>query len=361
MKKNLTLETITTIDRADMLGRVMSMPQHFREAVQRASSANVDLKPEPIRNIVIAGMGGSAIGGELVKSLTYNHLPVPLTVCRSYNLPHFVNRHTLVIVSSYSGNTEETLSACGQALQREAQVVCITSGGKIGDMAAANQLPRFSLPSGYPPRSALVHLVVPILKTLQACHCIDDPAADIDEAIALLEKLAQRYRPQNDEPENSARQLAHALTERLPLIYAAEIYEAVAWRWKEQFCENSEILSWYNAFPELNHNELVGWGLRREMDQRFQVIYLSDQRATSVEIHPRVRARMELTQSLIEKSSTAVISVASEGKSLLARFFSLIFLGDMVSVYLAVLNGVDPTPVVKIEHLKRQMAKISAA
>jgi glucose/mannose-6-phosphate isomerase len=361
MKKNLTPETITSIDRADMLGRVMSMPQHFHEAVQRAASAPVELKPEPIRNIVIAGMGGSAIGGELVKSLTYNQLPVPLTVCRSYNLPNFVNRHTLVIVSSYSGNTEETLSAFEQALQREAQIVCITSGGKIGDVAAANHLPRFSLPSGYPPRSALAHLVVPILKTLQACRFIGDPAADIHEAIALLEKLAQRYRPQNAEPDNFAKHLAHALMKRLPLIYAAEIYEALAWRWKEQFCENSEILSWHYAFPELNHNELVGWGLRREMDQRFQVIYLSDQHATPIEIHPRVHARMELTQSVIEKSSAAVISVASEGKSLLARFFSLIFLGDMASVYLAVLNGVDPTPVAKIDHLKSQMAKISEA
>jgi glucose/mannose-6-phosphate isomerase len=359
MKKNLPPEMIAKIDRANMLGRVMSMPQHFREAMQRSQDVSVDLKLDQIRNLVIVGMGGSAIGGELVKSLTYNQLPVPLTVCRSYNLPNFVNRHTLVMVSSYSGNTEETLSAFEQALQRQAQIVCVTSGGKIGDLATASHLPRFSLPSGYPPRSALVHLVVPILKTLQACRFIGDPTSDIAETIALLEKLTQRYRPESDEPDNFAKRLAHALVERLPLIYAAEIYEAVAWRWKEQFCENSEILAWHNVFPELNHNELVGWGLRREMDQRFQVIYLNDQRATPAEIHPRVRTRMELTQSLIEKNSIAIISAAGEGQSLLARFFSLIFLGDMASVYLAVLNGVDPTPVEKIDLLKSQMAKIS--
>jgi len=357
---NLTAEEINRIDLAGMLGRVMSMPQHFRDAAERVKSAPVKLQFERIRNVVIAGMGGSAIGGELAKSLTHNQLPVPLAVCRSYQLPKFVDRHTLVIVSSYSGNTEETLSTFQQAQQRGAQIVCITSGGKIGEIADANGLTRFSLPDGFPPRSALVHLIVPILKTLQACGFITDPTSSIQETIALLEKLGQRYHPNNAAQENLAKFLAQALAERLPLIYAAEIYEAVAWRWKEQFCENAEILAWHNVFPELNHNELVGWGLRREMDQKFQVIYLHDAHASSTEIHPRVFARMNLTQGLIEKSSAPVIRVAAEGESLLARFFSLIFLGDCVSVYLAVLNGVDPTPVAQIDDLKSQMAKISA-
>jgi glucose/mannose-6-phosphate isomerase len=319
------------------------------------------LKADQIRNIVIAGMGGSAIGGELAKGLTHNQLPVPLSVCRSYNLPKFVDRHTLTIISSYSGETEEPLAAFEQALQRGTQIVCITSGGKIGQSAEANRLPRFTLPAGFPPRSALIHLLVPILKTLHACRFIADPTPDINATITLLEKLRPRYQPQNDEPENTAKRLARALVERIPLVYAPEIYEAVAWRWKEQFCENSKILSWHNVFPELNHNELVGWGLRGELDEKFQVIYLSDRHAAPVEVHSRVLARMELTQNLIEKSGVPVINVTSEGQSLLTRFFSLIFLGDMASVYLAVLNGVDPTPVEKIDYLKSQMAKIAEA
>lgn len=357
---NLTAAAVKKIDRADMLGRVMSMPQHFREAAERVKSVPVKLQVERIRNIVIVGMGGSAIGGELVKSLTYNQLPVPLTVCRSYALPQFADPHTLVIASSYSGNTEETLSTFQQALQRGAQIVCVTSGGQIGALAEKNGLTKFSLPAGFPPRSALVHLLVPILKTLHACGFIADPMPDINEAIAVLEKLEQRYHPTHPAPENLAKSLALALAERLPLIYAAEIYETVAWRWKEQFCENAEILSWHNVFPELNHNELVGWGLRRALDQKFQVIYLNDAQATTAEIHPRVRARMNLTQGLIEQSSAPVINVAAVGNSLLARFFSLIFLGDLASVYLAVLGGVDPTPVAKIDYLKNAMAKVSA-
>jgi len=359
MKKNLSPENIAQIDREDMLGRVINMPQHFREALQRAKSIRVDLKLDQIRNIVIAGMGGSAIGGELVKCLTYHQLPVPLAVCRSYHLPKFVDHRTLAIISSYSGNTEETLSAFEQALQRGAQIACITSGGKIGQMAEARGLPRFSLPTGFPPRSALVHLIVPILKTLQDCSFIPNLEPDIEETVVLLEKLTQRYQPQNDQPDNDAKRLALALRKRLPLIYAAEIYEAVAWRWKEQFSENSKVLAGHNVFPELNHNELVGWGLRHEMDKKFQVIYLNDRRVASSEIHSRVFARMELTKNIIEESGAPVMSVASEGQSLLARFFSLIFLGDMASVYLAILNGVDPTPVEKIDYLKSQLTKIS--
>jgi glucose/mannose-6-phosphate isomerase len=358
--RNLTAKKITQIDRADMLGRVMEMPQHFREALRRAQSPPIELKRDHIRNIIVVGLGGSAIGGELVKCLTYNQLAAPLSVCRSYNLPRFVDRHTLAIVSSYSGNTEETLSAFEQALQRQAQIVCITSGGALGQMAQARGLPLFSLPIGFPPRSALVHLIVPVLKTLQAGSFIPNPEPDIEETAALLEKLTPHYQPQNNASNNTAKNLALALRKRLPLIYAAEIYEAVAWRWKEQFCENSKILAWHNVFPELNHNELVGWGLRRELDKKFQVIYLNDPQAAPAEIHSRVLARMKLTRGLIEKSGAPVISAASAGRSLLARFFSLIFLGDLASVYLAALNQIDPTPVEKIDYLKSRMAKISA-
>jgi glucose/mannose-6-phosphate isomerase len=277
MVKELTREEIAKIDRADMLGRVLSMPQHFLEANQHAQAVRLELKTSRIQNIVVAGMGGSAISGELARNLTYNQLPAPLAVCRSYNLPNYVDRHTLVIVSSYSGNTEETLAMFAQALQREAQIVCITSGGEVGSIAAAKGLPIFVLPPDFPPRSALAHLIVPLLKTLHACRFIPSPEADVEETVALLQQLSRRYHPESSEPQNIAKGLALALRERLPLIYAPEIYEAVAWRWKEQFCENSETLAWHNVFPELNHNELVGWGLRREMDQRFQAIYLRDQ------------------------------------------------------------------------------------
>jgi glucose/mannose-6-phosphate isomerase len=355
MTTALAPETIAKIDRSDMLGLVQSMPKHFADAYQRAQSAQLNLASDRIRNLVAIGMGGSAISGDLVRGLTYNQLPVPLYVCRSYNIPNFVNQHTLALVSSYSGNTEETLSALEQVRQRGAQIVCITSGGKLSGNADTYQLSKFSLPPNFPPRAAIVYLSVPLLRVLHACHFIANPDSDIKETISILQRLNRRYHPENAESDNLAKRLAQALIDRLPLIYAAEIYEAVAWRWKEQFCENAKVLAWHNVFPELNHNELVGWGLRQEMDKRFQVIYLCDPQATSTEIHPRVFKRMDLTRGLIEQSGVPVIEVMSEGQSLLARFFSLIFFGDMTSVYLAVLNGVDPTPVEKIDYLKARL------
>lgn len=354
----MTESNILRYDTSNMRKLLLEFPKQIEDAVRIGKSFSPTLKASGIENIVVTGLGGSAIGGDLLRSYLSEELNVPFFVNRHYFLPEFVGKNTLVIVSSYSGNTEETLSVFQQALQRGAQIVCVTSGGQIGALAEKHGLTKFSLPAGFPPRSALVHLMVPILKTLHACGFIADPAPDINETIALLEKLGPRYHPARSAPENSAKSLALALTERLPLIYAAEIYETVAWRWKEQFCENAEILSWHNVFPELNHNELVGWGRRRELDQKFQVIYLTDAQATPAEIHPRVRARMNLTQGLIEQSSAPVISIAAVGESLLARFFSLIFLGDLASVYLAVLGGVDPTPVAKIDYLKNEMAKV---
>jgi glucose/mannose-6-phosphate isomerase len=256
-----------------------------------------------------------------------------------------------VIVSSYSGDTEEALAAFQMAQARRAKIICVTSGGKLSAWAERNHLPAFALPPGFPPRSALAHLTVPLLVILHRLGLAPDPASDINETSALLEKLGAQWDAESEGPRNLAKNLAQALTQRLPIIYAAcGLFEVAAWRWKEQFCENAEILSWHNAFPELNHNELVGWGLRREIDEKLQVIYLCDHQDNR-----RVQKRMEVTRELIAQTSAPVIEVWSEGHSLLARLFSLIFLGDLASVYLAILNGVDPTPVHKIDLLKERL------
>jgi glucose/mannose-6-phosphate isomerase len=278
-----------------------------------------------------------------------------MAVCRSYDLPHWVDTDSLVVVSSYSGNTEETLSALLQAQERGAKIVCITSGGKAGELAQKNGWPVFALPAGFPPRSALAHLTVPLLVALHRLKCIADPAKEVGETSVLLQRLAQSWGPQSDPQHNLAKRIAGALTEKLPIIYAAHgLFEIAAWRWKEQFCENAEILSWHNVFPEMNHNELVGWGQRPQSAQGLQVIYLRDRQD-----HPRVQKRMEITRELIEKTSAPVIEAWSEGHSRLARLFSMIFLGDLVSVYVAILSGVDPTPVHKIDLLKKRLEEFT--
>ena len=349
--KTLSVEHIASLDKADMLGRVTAMPKHLLEALTRAQSVALALETNALNGIVIVGMGGSAMSGDVARGLTLDALSVPLQVSRSYELPGWVNERSLVIVSSYSGNTEESLAAFQMALHRGAKIICVTSGGKLNALAQQSNLPVYSLPPGFPPRSALAHLTVPLLVILHRLGFAPDPAADIHETSALLQKLETQWGAAVEGPQNLAKNIAQSLTQRLPIIYAAYgLFEVAAWRWKEQFCENAEILSWHNAFPELNHNELVGWGLRREHDAQLQVIYLRDKQD-----YTRVQKRREVTRELIAQTGAPVLEVWSEGHSLLARLFSLIYLGDLASVYLAVLNGVDPTPVKKIDLLKERL------
>lgn len=349
--KSLSIADIASLDKSDMLGRVLAMPQHFEEAWARAQRGALNIDATALNGIVIVGMGGSAMSGDVARGLTLDTLALPLQVSRSYELPGWVNERSLVIVSSYSGNTEESLAAFQMAQARRAKIICVTSGGKLNALAQQSHVPVYSLPPGFPPRAALAHLTVPLLVILHRLGLTPDPAADIKETSALLQKLEAQWGAAAEGPQNLAKNIAHALTQRLPIIYAAcGLFEVAAWRWKEQFCENAEILSWHNAFPELNHNELVGWGLRRELDQKLQVLYLRDRQDYS-----RVQKRMEVTRELIAQTGAPVIEVWSEGHSLLTRLFSLIFLGDLASVYLAVLNGVDPTPVKKIDLLKERL------
>ncbi len=353
---SLTPEYIAAVDKSSMLARVLAMPRHFQEALASAQQNEFKLAGFRPRGLVVAGMGGSAISGDVVRGVTLEDLPVPLHVSRSYDLPGWVDANTLVVVSSYSGHTEESFSALMQAKARGAKIVCITSGGKIGEWAQKNGWPVFSLPPGFPPRSALAHLTVPLLMVLHRLQMLADPAADIAETTTLLEKHAQAWGPQSDAQHNLAKFIAAALTERLPVIYAAHgLLEIAAWRWKEQFCENAEILSWHNVFPEMNHNELVGWGQRAPSDRGFQAIYLRDRQD-----HPRIQKRMEITRALIEETGAPVLEAWSAGQSRLARLFSLIFLGDLASVYLAALNGVDPTPVHKIDLLKQRLEQFQS-
>ena len=352
MKVNtLSPEHIAAIDKSDMLGRVLAMPRHFREAQDTAQKNSFSLPGFRPQAIVVVGMGGSAISGEVARGLSLEELSVPMVVSRSYDLPFWVGANTLVIVSSYSGNTEETLSAMMLARRRGAKIVCITSGGKIGALAQKEGLPSFVLPPDFPPRAALAHLTVPLLAILHRVQLIADPAPEIAEICALLEQRTQVWGPQSEQEPNLAKEIAAALSDRLPIVYAAQgLFEIAAWRWKEQFCENAEILSWHNVFPELNHNELVGWGKRASADRGLQVIYLRDRQD-----HPRVQRRMEISRGLIEQTAAPVIEAWSAGRSRLARLFSLIFLGDLASVYLAILSGVDPTPVRKIDMLKEKL------
>lgn len=347
---NLNREEIAAYDHSGMLERILGMSQQLQGAVEISRRVDWGAAASPPSAVCFGGMGGSAISGDLVRSYLQDRVHVPMAVSRYYSLPAFVNENTLVFLTSYSGNTEETLSAYDLAAQRQARIVCITSGGVLGERARADGCPVVAIPSGHPPRSALGYLTVPLLYGLMAAGCVtEDLESEIQATIEELGRLAEIYAPERD--DNLAKTIAHKLEGKIPLVYSSvQNFEAVGLRWKGQLSENSKVLAFANVFPELNHNEIVGWGPRRELSRLFQVIYLKDR-----EDHPQIQKRMGITREIIEQHSEPVIEVESSGASRLARIFSLIFLGDMVSLYLAVLNRVDPTPVANIDLLKSKL------
>ncbi|MFQ5751552.1 MAG: bifunctional phosphoglucose/phosphomannose isomerase [bacterium] len=344
----LNCNIIAQFDSQGMLNLILRFPQQLQDAQNISKENNIDFRAAQISNICATGMGGSAISGDIVRSYLTSILKVPFFVNRYYSLPNFVDENSLVIVSSYSGNTEETLSAYADACKRKAKIVCITSGGALAEMAQANKHPLFLIPMGYPPRAALGYLTVPFLYCLHFAGIISDPEEALLETITLLNSLSKDYHP--DIGQNLPKQIAYQLKGKIPLIYASVYgFEAVAWRWKGQLSENSEVLAYCNFFSELNHNEIMGWGPLQELNHNFQIIYLNDR-----DYPVKIRKRMTVTKDIIEKQTAPIIEVESTGSSLLSRIFSLIFLGDMVSLYLAVLNQVDPSPVQNIDYLKHE-------
>jgi glucose/mannose-6-phosphate isomerase len=331
---------------------------NFPEQLEEAAKIGASLKPDTeyyndIAHIIVVGMGGSAIGGDLVRSYIADKVPVPFYICRHYTLPEFVNEHSLVIVSSYSGNTEETLSAFKEAIDRKAKIACITSGGKVAELARENNYLLATLPKGYPPRAALGFSFIPLLYFLSKVGFIGPVDDDIARLAEGLKSVRDKYAADVDTDKNPAKKLAEKLYGKIPIIYTGpELTDAIGTRWKGQICENSKCLAFNNQFPEFNHNELVGWKVIDSYKDKIVVVYLKNN-----EDHDRVSRRMDIVRQVIEKLQVEVIDVNSQGDFRLGRMFSLIQLGDFASLYLALLNEVDPTPVEVIDFLKGELAK----
>ncbi len=343
---------IRQVDQQDMLKLLFTFPEQFRHAVEIGNSFDFHLSDDPIKNIVFSGMGGSAIGGNLIISYFGDELEIPAIVNRNYYLPQFVDSSSLVVVTSFSGNTEESLSSYEDAKSKGAQILCITSGGTLKQKARQDKTPVITIPDGVPPRTALGYLSIPAIFSLMKAHLVGDKTADFEETILLLQKKAKVYSP--DSTSNPALNLAQKLQAKIPIIYSTnDLLDIVALRWKGQFSENAKVLAFCNVFPELNHNEIVGWEQLPALLKNFQIIYLHD-----LQDHPRNNRRMDISKEILEQVTNPIIELETEGKSKLARLFSLIYFGDVVSYYLAILNGVDPTPIEKIQYLKNQLAKL---
>ena len=341
----------TTVDPRSMRALVEKFPEQAESAAQAARNARLSV-PEKIRSLVVTGLGGSAIGGDLVRSVAGPHLKYPFLVNRDYDRPAFVDEHCLVFACSYSGNTEETLSAYQPARKAKAKIICITSGGQLEALARKDGCPALSLPGGLPPRAALAYSLFTLLGAMQTLRFIPDMSKAIGETLDLLKRLAVRYGSANPESENPAKKLAHSLNGKIVAVYGSNaILDAAAYRWRSQIAENSKNLAFHHVLPEMNHNELVGWLLPEDALKRVGVVFLRDRGD-----HLQVQRRFDLTRELIDGKAGALLEIWSEGESLLARIMSIVYLGDFVSLYLAYMNNVDPSPVQAIDYLKRKLS-----
>ncbi|MFB3888880.1 MAG: bifunctional phosphoglucose/phosphomannose isomerase [Candidatus Bathyarchaeia archaeon] len=336
------------IDKSSMILFHTQAAQHFAEAAKNSESIKLPYpKPE---NIVIAGMGGSAIGGELLKDYTRSTATVPIEISREYQLPAYAGKNSLVILASYSGDTEETLSSFADALKRKCMVFCVSSGGALIKYAEKLGVPYLRVKGGMPPRAALPHMLMPLLKCMQTLNMAPQFAEEFPEAIRLLEKVSRDNAPEKSVSENFAKTLALNLIGTSPVVYGFGVYRGVALRYKQQFNENSKIPAKWESFSELNHNETMGWENAKELANEFSVVFLRD-KAEPVEI----RSRIEITKALMKPSVSKMFEVWAQGKGGLARMLSTILVGDFASVYLAYLRGVDPTPVNTVTVMKQKI------
>ena len=340
------------LDPSNMIGRISELPQQCLQAWQSALDLPLPSDYSNVDKVVILGMGGSAIGGDLVRSLTMTEGKTTVVVHRDYHLPKPVDERTLVIASSYSGNTEETLSAFSQALQTPAKKLAITTGGRLQTLAAEKGIPVFTFHYKAEPRAAFGYSCFSLLAFFQKLGLIAIELQDVDETIRVLEELSLSLDKGVSLKANPAKQLATKLSGRLVIVYGAGILSNVAYRWKTQLNECSKVLAFAECFPELNHNAVVGYRFPARLNHKALVVMLR-----SSSLHPRILIRYKITGELLTDAEVAHEVVDAKGKSPLSHMMSVVLLGDYVSYYLALLNEVDPSPVVVIDYLKGRLAE----
>lgn len=355
------IETYKDVDRNDMLSKIIRLPEDFLEAYDMALKVEVPksiqvgskrIKYETPDKVVICGMGGSAIGGDILRAWLRDRIKIPLEVVRSYHLPAYVDEKTLVMAVSYSGETEETISCFVEALKRGSMVIAVTSGGLLGYMASEAGIPLFKAPSGRPPRTALAYLFTPLAIALSKLGIEVDLEDELNEAVKNMIRLREEISPKVPLELNIAKKLALEISGLIPVIYASTEYYPIAFRFKTQLNENSKYPAKCDELPELNHNDIVGWDAPMELTKKFLVIMLMG----GDEPMP-IKRRIEVTKDIVRRKAHRVVVLEGRGLSRLSRMLSLLYVGDFTSYYLALLRGVDPSPTPAIDLLKSELDK----
>jgi len=354
VKKSLGLENLKKLDKSRMLDLLLDFPEQCRAAVAIARNTKILFAKKDFQKLVFIGMGGSAIGADLVRSYLYFESRIPLIVLREYELPAYIDNSTLAFVCSYSGNTEETLSAYKYAKEKGATLIAISSDGALKESASLDKVTFIEIPKELPPRCALGYLSIIPLCILVKLGMIKDVGPNINLAIKVLEELKNKsLNPHIGPLDNIAKSVALKLFNKFTVIYAGSLhFDVCATRFRGQLAENSKALSSSHLFPEMNHNEIVGWQNPKKQFKNFTIVLLRDK-----DLHPRVTKRMDITEDILNQEGLELIEIWSRGEDLLSKIFSLIYIGDFVSYYLAILYGIDPTPVERVTYLKKRLAE----
>lgn len=347
------ITAIKRLDKSDMYSKLTGFPNQVRDAYNNLSDIRLpSLKNDKYGSIVIAGMGGSAIGGDFVRALLLDESTIPLLVVRNYSLPRFVGKNSLVIAVSYSGNTEEVIAVYQEARRRGSTCVVVSSGGKLSSAARNDKVPLITVKEGYHPREAVGYLLLSIYHILGETRLFSIRLEDIEMLSSFLEQSGSKLVSEVSESENSAKFMAGRCFGKLPIIFCdGGVYEVAAKRLKNQLAENSKVLSFVSVLPESNHNEIVGFEKLTIPGEKLIAIMIYDELS-----HPRIKAGMKAVSRILGDRGIEIMEIKPAGTSCLERIFSLIQRADFSSFYLAILNDQDPSPIKSIDDLKRELA-----
>ncbi|MFC2094544.1 bifunctional phosphoglucose/phosphomannose isomerase [Bacteroidota bacterium] len=343
------MELKKLIEKHDTQNQFKVLVESYRQ-IEYAWENKVDIDlsyAKNINNIIVAGMGGSAISADLLKPFLRDELKVPLFVNRDYVLPEFADEKTLVIISSYSGNTEETISCFKEAVKKDCKIIAVSTGGWIKNFAKENGFPCINLKEGFQPRFALGVSFFTLLKILQSVELIPSQDEVVNEITLLWKNKGIEYSGE----ENIALKHAEELAGFIPLIYSSANFEAIGYRLKCQFNENSKLHAFNNVIPELNHNEIIGWETFQDKELNAKLITIVDN-----DYHPQILKRFEITRELAQKSGVEIIVLKSNEINIKVRIMDLILLCDWITYYLALFRGCDPSEIDYIHELKQRLA-----
>ena len=321
---------------------IAAFPQNITEALQIAKAKNYSTPSNEIKNIVVCGMGGSGIGGQLVQKWVEDELSIPMTGVHAYSLPNFVNENTLVIASSYSGNTEETLACINEAISKKAHIIGITSGGSLEKICEENDYDCTIVPGGNPPRTALAFSIVQLLSILSQLGLTSS------QRLEEIEKARQLIVSEEVNIKKKAFELAQFLEGKVGILYGTTSFEPMLIRARQQFNENGKLLCWHHTIPEMNHNELVGWG---GGDDRFATVFFIEEN-----ILPRNQRRVEISKNVALKKESSLMEISTKGESFIEQTLYLVNIVDWASLYLSDIKNVDPIDIEVIDYLKNELA-----